>query len=196
MTSAIILCAGNSARMVQNKLLMPIAGKPLVYWAVSAVAASRVEDIVIVLGRDAARVGQYIDIARAKLVDNNAYRSGQASSIGVGLKHLHPNSEQCFFVMGDQPFISAKIINALLDAHQKGHITRPVCGNRAGSPVLFDKRFYGELANLAGDSGGKAVIHAHPQLVDNYAIKDKDALIDIDHIADYQRCQALADKLR
>lgn len=196
MTSAIILCAGNSARMIQNKLLMPIGGKPLVHWAVAAVTASCIEDIVIVFGRDAALVRQHIGVPNVKLVDNALYHSGQASSIRAGIKHLHLSSEQCFFVMGDQPFISAKMINGIITAHQKGHITRPVCGNRAGSPVLFDKRFYDELMHLKADSGGKEVMRAHSQLVNDYTIDDESAFIDIDCIADYQQCQTLVSKLR
>src|SRR5262249_10535776 len=47
--AAIVLAAGRSSRMGTNKLLLPLAGHPLVWHAVSAACASSADTVLVVL---------------------------------------------------------------------------------------------------------------------------------------------------
>ena len=59
MIAGVVLAAGRSARLGQPKQLLPYRGRPLLEWALAAMAASRVGTTVVVLGHDAApRTGQ------------------------------------------------------------------------------------------------------------------------------------------
>src|SRR5438034_9238003 len=55
MIAGIVLAAGFARRMGRQKLLLQLQGKPVVRWAVERLL-SRVEDLVVVTGRDEASV--------------------------------------------------------------------------------------------------------------------------------------------
>ena len=54
MIAGLVLAAGTSSRMGRQKLLLPLGGRPLVAHAVdAALRAGCLEDVVVVVGRDA-----------------------------------------------------------------------------------------------------------------------------------------------
>ena len=56
MIAGVVLAAGRSARLGQPKQVLPYRGRPLLEWALAAMAASKVDITIVVLGHDAARV--------------------------------------------------------------------------------------------------------------------------------------------
>ena len=56
MLSAIVLAAGMSTRMGQNKLLLDFKGKALIAHAVDTLLASTIDEVVVVLGHEAEKV--------------------------------------------------------------------------------------------------------------------------------------------
>ena len=57
MITGIVLAAGTSSRFGRTKQLLELAGKTLVQHAVDAAATAGLDEVVVVLGHDAARVG-------------------------------------------------------------------------------------------------------------------------------------------
>jgi molybdenum cofactor cytidylyltransferase len=53
MIAAIVPAAGMSTRMGRNKLLLPFKGKPLIVHAVETLLASKIEEVIVVLGNEA-----------------------------------------------------------------------------------------------------------------------------------------------
>ena len=53
-------------------------------------------------------------------------------------------------------------------------------GGRRGNPVLFAARFFNELKALEGDSGAKAVIAAHADMVAEVPMEGSGTLLDLD----------------
>ena len=60
----------------------------------------------------------------------------------------------------------------------------PVYRDERGHPVGFDKQFCDELLQLQGDSGARAILLRHPDLLQTIAVEDPGVLWDIDHEAD------------
>ena len=84
---AIILAAGMSSRMVDNKLLLPWTdGKPIVRHVVKKYVDSKVDHIVVVTGRDADLVKASLDDLPVTFLHNPDFATGEMlSSLQVGL---------------------------------------------------------------------------------------------------------------
>src|SRR4029077_16354329 len=91
--------------------LVPLEGKPLAQHAVDALAASDVEEIVVVTGHDADAVEAAIALPpRGRFVRNPDHRDGQATSLAAALHELADDSEAAVVLMADQPRVPAAVV--------------------------------------------------------------------------------------
>ena len=82
MITGIVLAAGTASRYGATKQLAVLDGRPLVQHAIDALAAASIDEIVVVLGHDAARVRDALALpAGARTVVADRYASGQAASL-------------------------------------------------------------------------------------------------------------------
>ncbi|HZK29178.1 MAG TPA: selenium cofactor biosynthesis protein YqeC [Clostridia bacterium] len=196
--SAVLMAAGMSTRMGDpNKLLLPLGDKTLVLHTLSNVLKSDVRDLVIVTGYESEILERELrrglaayapkDI-RVTFVENKIYMDGQASSVALGTQYLAKESDACFYIPADQPFISPLLMRHLAEESEPGKIMVPVRAGKRSSPALFDRVFYDELSALKGDLGGRQVIHNHEDRVIEIA-DTGDALesFDLDTPEDYRK---------
>jgi len=94
-------------------------------------------------------------------------------------------------ILGDQPFIKAKIINQLIKSFTRGkkEIVVPYYQNKRGNPVLFDIDWKEDLMNITGDTGGRVLINLYPEKVRKVNILDSSILFDIDGEEDYLKAK-------
>jgi molybdenum cofactor cytidylyltransferase len=81
------------------------------------------------------------------------------------------------------PRVGAAVLDRLIAAFNplEGRaICVPTWNGKRGNPVLWDKRFFAEMADLAGDVGAKHLIGEHADLVAEVAMPDDAILTDID----------------
>ena len=94
MIGGVLLAAGAGSRFRAAgggvKLLAPVDGRPLVEWALAALAAAPLGDRVIVLGAHADELLAAIDLHGARPVRNEHWERGMASSLQAGLAALDP----------------------------------------------------------------------------------------------------------
>jgi molybdenum cofactor cytidylyltransferase len=168
MIAAIVLAAGASTRMGRQKLLLPLAdGRPLVRASVEAVLRASLDDVVVVLGADAAAVRAALAGLAVRTVVNPEWARGQATSLRAGLGALHPGTEAAVLALGDQPLPDAGVIQRLVAAFRETRrpIVVPLYRDGRGHPVLFAAALFGELAAVTGDRGGRDVIARDPTRV-------------------------------
>ena len=93
------------------------------------------------------------------------------------------------FLMGDQPFLKASVINRLIKEFLKepDHIVVPYYGQRPGNPVIFPASFVPALQALEGDTGGREVIRRHPARVQSVQIRPLRIGWDVDTPEDYRK---------
>src|SRR5258706_776152 len=84
MLSAIVLAAGMSTRMGQNKLLLDFKGKALIAHAGDTLLASKMDEVVVVLGHEPEKVREELGGKQVKLVENPGYREGLRTSVRAG----------------------------------------------------------------------------------------------------------------
>jgi molybdenum cofactor cytidylyltransferase len=161
--AGIILAAGRSSRLGRPKQLLPLHGEPLIRHTIGRVLASSLDQVILVVGHEAEQVRDVVADLPVETVHNPDAAAGQSTSVRAGLAALSPDVEAAIFILGDQPGIDPKVIDALIAAWRESRspVVVPRYEDRMGNPVLFDRRVFPELAALDGDSGARPVVRAY-----------------------------------
>ena len=87
---AVILAAGLSSRMIENKLLLPWRdGDAIVRHVASKYVNASIRQVVVVTGRDASRVRAVVADLDVTCIHNPDFATGEIlSSVKVGLRAL------------------------------------------------------------------------------------------------------------
>lgn len=163
--AAVVLAAGESRRMGDaNKLTMPVDGTPMVARVVNAVQQSGVQHVIVVTGHEPERIEEALRGRNVELVHNPDYAEGIGASVRTGIATLGDDVDGALVVLGDMPWVSAGVIDRLVDAFTLDgelSIWIPMFGRKRGNPVLWGAQHFPELLALTGDIGGKALFHRH-----------------------------------
>jgi len=187
--AVLLLAAGRSTRMGgPNKMLADANGQPLVVHAVKAALASQAVEVVVVLGHMADDVRAAIEKAlpsksRLRFVTNPDFAEGLSTSVRTGIGALSSNIDAAIVQLGDMPGVGAPLLDRLMAAFSpvEGRaICVPTVGGKRGNPVLWARRFFPEMAKLAGDAGAKHLIGEHADLVCEVEMAGEAAVTDID----------------
>ena len=180
------MAAGGSSRLNSPKQLLNWQGEYLVNHIIQTAAASEIGDITVVLGCHKELIEPKIKATHARIIVNPNWISGLSSSIKCGISSLAEDIEGAFVILLDQPFISIRLFNDMIDLFYKNQsmITAPRVGRQQANPVLFRRDIFPELLQISGDKGAKG-------LLKKYKVKwldwqDGNLLFDIDSQEDYQ----------
>jgi molybdenum cofactor cytidylyltransferase len=194
--SGVILAAGTSTRMGRPKQLLPLAGRPLLQHVVDAAAASRVDEIVLVLGHAAEEIRAAITLPSrlpARVVVNPDPARGQSASLRLGLRAADPCATAAAVLLGDQPQVTRALIDRVAEAFFDGDApaARPVWRSHGGErvpghPVFLARRIWPEVEGLSGDQGARVLLAAHPEWLLEVACEEEPPG-DIDDVDDYER---------
>lgn len=197
---AIVPAAGHSARMGQPKLLLPLAGRPLILHTLAAWLSSRVDKLLIVVRADDTAIAAAIELVadpRIVLVRPGSPPPDMKASIQAALHAIEqdhqPREGDAFLVApADMPEISPAIIDLLIEKHanQPDRILAPTLAGSRGHPVLFPWRLGAEVYALATDEGLNAIVRCHPPVeiaCDHLRIAAGDPFADIDTPEQYRR---------
>lgn len=197
-TAAIILAAGTSSRMGQerNKLLLPLHHRPVLAHVIEAALGSLARPVVLVLGHQAEEIKTHIqpDLQENSLqiVENHKFALGQSTSMQAGLRAVlsaQPTGlESVVFLLGDQPMITSRMLDELIELHARSGklITLPLYQGQRGNPVVFSLKLAPELLRVSGDEGGRAVIKRHPDEIATLEMGEEAANFDVDTWEAYQ----------
>jgi molybdenum cofactor cytidylyltransferase len=190
--AAVVLAAGLSSRMGSNKLLAPVAGKPMVRHSVEAAMESAAETVIVVTGNEAADVRRALSPLSPRFAENHDYSKGLSTSLKCGLMQVPDACDGALVLLGDMPDVTAALINKLIAAFDPSE-GRAICvashGGKRGNPVLWARRFFPEILSLEGDVGARHLIAQNAELVCEVEAEDPSPLTDIDTpemLAEYQ----------
>ncbi len=207
-TAAIILAAGSSSRMGggRHKLLLPLEGRPVLAHVIDATLASQARPIVLVLGHHAKQVRTHLSAYTAApeiiIVENPNYLEGMSTSMRIGIQEIISNGYRKYYqgsknagidsaliMLGDQPLITPKIIDALIAARNISgkRIIAPLYAGKRGNPLVFDASLFTELMAVTGDEGGRSVVERHKQELATIELGDIMANYDVDTWEAYQQ---------
>jgi molybdenum cofactor cytidylyltransferase len=181
---ALVLAAGQSRRMgTLNKLLIEIDGVPMVRWVVEMLRQSKVDPIVVVTGHEHERIAAALKDLGVTLAHNPEFAQGLSTSLKVGIAALSGDVDGALVCLGDMPRVTAAEVDRLIGAFNpvEGRgIVVPTLNGKRGNPVLWSKRFFPEMSQVAGDVGARHLIGAYPEMVAEVEMAGDGVLTDID----------------
>lgn len=183
MISLVILAAGKSTRMKENKLLLKLDGETLIERVVKTVKGSSADEVIVVLGHEAEKVREQLVKLDCKVVVNENYMRGQSESVKVGLAAVSSSAEAVMILPADVALIDAESINSVIDEHRKSksHIVIASHKHQSGHPILLDRALFQEVSQIDESALGlKAVINRHRSEVKYVEVGTENVLIDID----------------
>lgn len=189
---AVILAAGESARMGTPKQLLAVDGQPLLLRAVEAALASSAWPVVVVLGAHAEKIRPSLARQPVLIADNPAWSEGMASSIRVGVTTLQQFSRAlngALVALCDQPAFSADVVAQLAAAQRATgrSIAAAQYRGRNGAPALFLREHFPALTAITGEEGARTLLNGDPSRVASVELPE--LALDLDTPADYTALQ-------
>jgi molybdenum cofactor cytidylyltransferase len=190
--AAVVLAAGQSARMGEPKQLLRVGERTVLERTLENVRKADLEEIVLVLGYSAEEIRRELptDLSDGlRIVVNRQYEEGMASSLREGLSAVSGQMNGALIVLADQPFVRSETIDRIIERYRgsDAEIVIPFYEGQRGNPVLLDRAVFPEAMALEGDTGFRAMFSSHAGGIENVDVDDSGILLDIDDRADYER---------
>ncbi|MGA7129668.1 MAG: nucleotidyltransferase family protein [Chthoniobacterales bacterium] len=192
MVSAVVLAAGLSTRMGRNKLLLNFKDKPLIARLVDTLLASKIDEVIVVLGHEIEKVRAELQGKPIRLVHNPDYREGLSTSVRTGVDAVSPDADGIMICLADQPLLEPadvnQIVAAFADAKKVNKsIVVPFFKGERGNPVILDASLRVAILGIVGDVGCKGVIKRYPEKVYALEMENDHVVRDVDDVKAYER---------
>ncbi len=191
--SAVLLAAGLSTRMGQQKALLPWQGRTLLESQIAALLDAGASEVVVVLGYHAERLRPLAEaFPKTKTALNLRYKTGRSSSVRAGMRRIDPASEAILVLSVDQPR-RPNTMRMVITAHAEGRslITYPSYQGKGGHPIVFAARLLPELLRVRESRQGlREVVERHHADVRKVEVDDPQVVVDMNLPEDYQKAVA------
>lgn len=166
---AVVLAAGESARMGRPKPLLSYGGETFLERILRTLGQLEGLDArVVVLGHEATRIRREVDFDDAVVLTHRGYRQGMLSSLRAGaraaLKEL-PDLEALMVCLVDQPLVQAETYAALLNAFQpdKDDVVIASYSGEHGHPVVLSRGLAERVASESRSGSLSELIESYAQ---------------------------------
>jgi len=160
---AIVLAAGEATRFGSAKQLVRIGDRPLLSLIAGRTAEVVGHALTVVLGARAAELAPLLRHSAGSLVVNRDWRDGLASSIRAGVSRLPSSCDGVMLVLADQACVTADDLRRLAGAWRRAplSVAAALYAGTIGVPAIFPRHLFGELLDLKGDTGARALLRRH-----------------------------------
>jgi CTP:molybdopterin cytidylyltransferase MocA len=179
-SAGVLLAAGSGSRFhgTTHKLLADFRGRPLVSWAISALANVAVEEKIVVSG--AVSLSDLVP-SEFTILNNHDWQQGMAVSLRLALDWAERQGHESVIVgLGDQPGVEPRAWELVLSVCATP-ISVATYGGRRRNPVRLDRSVW-TLLPMTGDNGARSVMRDRPELVTEVACEGSP--FDIDTLED------------
>jgi molybdenum cofactor cytidylyltransferase len=164
--AAVILAAGESARLGRPKQLLPYRGRSLLRHVVECAVAGGCDPVLVVLGARADELLGELEGTAAHRVRNEAWRQGIGSSVRAGVAEVRrrwPAASAVLLLTCDQLRVTPDLVRRIGERfdHTAGRIVACEYAGTVGVPALFERSLFPELLALSESAGAKPLLEAH-----------------------------------
>jgi molybdenum cofactor cytidylyltransferase len=180
--AAVILAAGRSTRMGDNKMLADLGGEPLIRRTVAALLGSAARPVLLVAGHERDRLAAALGGLDVAVIVNPHYAEGLATSLVAGIGAVPQEAEGALIALGDMPLVDAGLVDALIarfEAEPAAGAVVPLHAGEWGNPVLVARKLFPEIAALSGDAGARGLLRGRDDVC-LLETSDRSVLIDAD----------------
>ncbi|MCF6196174.1 MAG: molybdopterin-binding/glycosyltransferase family 2 protein [Emcibacter sp.] len=189
--AALILAAGQSRRMGQdNKLLLPYGEETVLSHVLTQVRQAGLENIYGVTGHQRQAIEQEFSRHNVTAFHNDLYAEGMSTSVKLGIRSLPSDCDAVLIILGDMPNISADILKQIMTAYNPAcdrSIIIPTYKGKRGNPIMWDRAFFSDFEELAGDMGAKKLLGDYPEFIHEVDVGSDAIFLDIDTYEAYAR---------
>jgi CTP:molybdopterin cytidylyltransferase MocA len=185
--AGLLLAAGAGSRLGQPKALVRTGGLTLAERGLAMLRGGGADPVIVVTG------AAPVSLPGVITVHNPDWPDGMGSSLRTGLSSLPAGLDAVVIALVDQPLIGAEAVRRLIGAYQAGAEVAVACyQGQPRNPVLLSRPYWAVAADSAhGDTGARAFLRSHPELVtavecgDVGRPDDLDTREDLDRIASH-----------
>jgi molybdenum cofactor cytidylyltransferase len=187
MIAAIILAAGQSKRMGQNKMLLPFGRSTVIESIVTEVTACNLSEVVVVTGHEHEEIAALLANNPVRCVFNSDYdRSEMIVSIQAGLRALSEKIQAALIVLGDQPRIQRDMVQRIVAAYAPHALIIPSFQNRRAHPILVDRSLWADVLALPSTATLRDFVRSRADRIRYVEVDSDSVLHDMDTPGDYE----------
>jgi molybdenum cofactor cytidylyltransferase len=167
---AIVPAAGRSERMGRPKLLLPVAGRPVIDHVLAAWTASVVTRTIVVVRSEDAELLERCHAFPVDIVAPSRPPADMKASVQLALAHIAERytpaeSDAWLLAPADLPRLATGLIDELLGAYDPAEekAVAPTCEGRRGHPIVLPWRIAREAPALASDEGLNVLVARMPR---------------------------------
>ncbi len=187
--AAIVLAAGLSKRMGEDKLSLKIGDSTVFETTMLAITKAGAKQVIVVT-KPGSIISSLAGRNNCLVIENQTPELGLSSSLKAGLNAVDSTIQGALFALADQPLITAELYRLLINSYRKKLklVTCPLYQGTRGNPTIFDRRIWPLLEQIEGDQGGRTLLESlTEEQVDFVAVDDPAVITDLDTPADYAR---------
>lgn len=166
--AAVIVAAGSSSRLGQPKQLLTIDGESMLERAIRVAHEGGASPVFVVLGAHRGVIEKRVNLAAARIVVNDEWEEGLASSIRAGVNAVEteaPDAPGVLLMTCDQPRLTADHLRRMMDEFKAHAGANAIASNYAGTrgiPAVFPRQAMADLSALRGDKGARGLLAQPP----------------------------------
>ncbi len=194
-TFALIPAAGQSRRMGEPKLLLPLGDKTVLEHVLAALREAGVAQLLVVVGPEGERLEAVAATAGARVLRLREQTEDMRATCVQGLAWLEANcgpgpDDGWLLVPADHPTLSGELVRAVLGAAAGAEVVVPVFQGKRGHPVWLRWRQVAAIRQLAAGQGLNQVIRQLAGQTQEVEWRDAEVLRDLDTPEDYRQLLA------
>lgn len=195
MICAIILAAGESRRMGEQKLLMKWGQGTVMGRVISVFFEAGLQDILVISGSDREKIEELTEglgrLYPVRCVFNAGYKSGgMLSTIQTGLQEAAAiGAEAAMIGLGDQPQVEERSVRMIREEYERDShpLIVPSHAMRRGHPWLVGREYWDEILELGSTQTPRDFLNRHKETIRYVDIGNDSIFADLDTPADYKK---------
>lgn len=161
--AAVIIAAGASSRLGEPKQLLLVEGETLLGRAIRIATEAGADPVLVILGASRERIEAEMDLSGVRVVGNDGWQEGMASSIRLGIEEVQKQPTPApgvLLTICDQPAVTSEHLARMIETfreHPGCSIASTYSGKR-GIPAIFPRNAFADLLALTGDQGARGLL--------------------------------------